>query len=61
MTPARDSLIDDADKIPRMPFWVTSVCAETPEDVAFMSGAALSNLHLVLGRSEVPHALCRVA
>lgn len=42
-----------------MPSWVTSGCAETLEDVAFLSGAALSHLHLVIGRSDVPHSLWR--
>ena len=32
---------------------------ETLEDVAFLSGAALNHLHLVLGRAEVPQALLR--
>lgn len=32
---------------------------EALEDVAFLSGAALSHLHLVFGRDEVPHALLR--
>ncbi|MCH2458305.1 MAG: DUF1403 family protein, partial [Henriciella sp.] len=40
-----------------MPAWVTHTCAETIEDVAFLSGAALNHLHLVLGRVEVPQAL----
>jgi hypothetical protein len=42
-----------------MPAWVTSACAETLEDVAFLSGAALNHLHLVLGHEEVPQALLR--
>jgi len=42
-----------------MPAWVTSMRAETPEDVAFLSGAALTHLHLVLGRADVPQALLR--
>ena len=42
-----------------MPTWVTSTRAETLEDVAFLSGAALSHLHLVLGREAVPQALLR--
>tara|TARA_R100001143_G_scaffold61510_1_gene62408 strand:+ start:1400 stop:2233 length:834 start_codon:yes stop_codon:yes gene_type:complete len=42
-----------------MPPWVTSARAETLEDVAFLSGAALSHLHLVLGREAVPQALLR--
>lgn len=45
--------------LPRMPSWVTSKRAETLEDAVFVSGAALSHLHGVLGREEVPHALLR--
>ncbi|RYG89960.1 DUF1403 family protein [Loktanella sp. IMCC34160] len=50
---------DDLDRIPRMPAWVTATRIESPEDVAFLSGAALSHLHLVLARMEVPQALLR--
>ena len=42
-----------------MPSWVTSGRAETPEDVAFLSGAALSHLHLVVSRSDAPQTLLR--
>ncbi len=42
-----------------MPAWVTSTRAETLEDVAFLSGATLSHLHLVLGHEAVPQALLR--
>jgi hypothetical protein len=42
-----------------MPAWVTSARAETLEDVAFLSGAALNHLYLVLGHEEVPQALLR--
>lgn len=42
-----------------MPSWVISARAETLEDVSFLSGAALSQLHVVLGHEEVPHALLR--
>ena len=42
-----------------MPSWVTSVKAVTPEDVAFLSGAALAHLHLVVGRDDVPQSLLR--
>lgn len=42
-----------------MPSWVTSAWAETPEDVAFLSGAALGHLHLVLSRDDVPQTLLR--
>ena len=59
MTFARPDQISDLDTLPRMPAWVTSARAETPEDVAFLSGAALNHLHLVLGRAEVPQALLR--
>ena len=45
--------------LPRMPSWVTSARAETLEDVAFLSGAALATLHLVVGHDDVPHALLR--
>ena len=56
---ARPDHISDLDTLPRMPPWVTSVRSETLEDVAFLSGAALNHLHLVLGREEVPQALLR--
>ena len=59
MTFTRHTHIDNFDTLPRMPAWVTSARAETLEDVAFLSGAALNHLHLVLGRAEVPQALLR--
>ena len=59
MTYARYGPIDDLETIPRIPSWVTSGHAEAPEDVAFLSGAALSHLHVVLTRSNVPQALLR--
>ena len=59
MTFARSDHISDLDTLPRMPVWVISARAETLEDVAFLSGAALSHLHLVLEREEVPQALLR--
>lgn len=59
MTFVRPDHINDVDTLPRMPGWVTSARAETLEDVAFLSGAALSHLHLVLSRGAVPHALVR--
>lgn len=51
--------ISDFDTLPRMPDWVTATRSETLEDVAFLSGAALNHLHLVLGHEEVPQALLR--
>jgi hypothetical protein len=59
MTYARHDHIDDLETLHRIPSWVTSARAQTPEDVAFLSGAALSHLHLVLGRDEVPQSLLR--
>ena len=59
MTFARPDHINDLDTLPWMPAWVTSAHAETIEDVAFLSGAALNHLHLVLERDEVPQALLR--
>ena len=59
MTFARPDHLIDLDTLPRMPDWVTSARAEAIEDVAFLSGAALNHLHLVLGREEVPQTLLR--
>lgn len=59
MTFARPDHISDLDTLPRLPAWVTSARPEALDDVAFLSGAALSHLHLVLGREEVPQALLR--
>ena len=59
MTFARPEHSIDTDTLPRMPAWVTSARVETLEDVAFLSGAALSHLHLVLGYEPVPQALLR--
>lgn len=47
----------DAKTLPRIPDWISSARAEAPEDVAFLSGAALAHLHLVGQREELPHAL----
>jgi len=55
MTYATDSF----DTLPRLPAWVTAGRPETPEDVSFLSGAALSHLHLVLCREDVPQSLLR--
>jgi len=55
MTYATDSF----DTLPKMPSWVTSARAETPEDVAFLSGAALSHLNIVLQALNLPESLLR--
>ncbi len=59
MTFTRPDSISDPDTLPRMPAWFTSARSETLEDVAFLSGAALNHLHLVLSRVDLPHALLR--
>ena len=59
MTYARPTFDSDPLSLPQMPPWVTSARAETLEDVAFLSGAALNHLHLVLGYDPVPQALLR--
>ncbi len=59
MTFARDPLIRDFETIPRIPSWVTSGRVETLEGVAFLSGAALAHLHVVLGQADVPQSLLR--
>lgn len=55
MTYAADSF----DTLPRMPSWVTSARPETLEDVAFLSGAALRHLHLLVRHEDVPQSLLR--
>ncbi|MCA0043346.1 DUF1403 family protein [Celeribacter litoreus] len=57
MTPP--DIASDLTTIAPLPRWVTARRAETFEDVAFLSGYALSHLHLVAARPEVPHALLR--
>ncbi len=59
MTYAKLGQIGAADTLPRMPSWITPKRGETAEDVAFLSGAALATLHVVLARGEVSHALLR--
>jgi len=59
MTYARHSLGDDLATLPRMPAWVTATRSETLDDVAFLSGAALSQLHVVVVHADVPQSLLR--
>lgn len=49
----------DSVTIQRLPGWITSARVEAPEDVAFLSGAALTCLHLVVKDANTPHALWR--
>ena len=50
---------DNFERLPRLPAWVTTGRAEAPEDVAFLSGAALAHLYLELGRDDLPQSLLR--
>ena len=59
MTYQPGPISDDQTNLPHLPDWVTSGRAETPEDVAFLSGAALNHLHLVVRHASVPQALVR--
>lgn len=59
MASTPNSLTETADTLPRMPSWVTSARAETLEDAAFLSGAALAHLDVMLGNHAVPDALLR--
>ena len=59
MRKARLQNSGDSDTIPRLPGWITLGSAQTPEDVAFLSGAALACLHLVVTDDQVPHDLWR--
>ncbi len=59
MTFTRPDHISDIDALLRMPTWVISGRTKTLEDMAFLSGAALSHLHFVLSREDVPQALMR--
>ncbi|MFK8043728.1 DUF1403 family protein [Congregibacter sp.] len=44
MTFQPTAIDDDLNTLPKLPAWVTSGRAETPETVAFQSGAALTVL-----------------
>ncbi|MBW6419735.1 DUF1403 family protein [Celeribacter sp. PS-C1] len=57
MTPP--DIASDPSTLAPLPRWVTARRAEAFEDVAFLSGYALSHLHLVAARPELPHALLR--
>lgn len=59
MTIARHDHSDHLDAFPPMPAWMISTRAETLEDAAFLSGAALAHLHVMLGNHAVPHVLLR--
>jgi hypothetical protein len=43
----------------RLPEWIALARAETIEDAAFLSGAALAHLFLATGSADLPHGLWR--
>ncbi|PWE48125.1 hypothetical protein DEM26_19850 [Thioclava sp. NG1] len=59
MTSLVPDISDAYETLPHLPAWVTQGHRETPEDVAYLSGATLSHLHLVFTRDDVPHGLLR--
>jgi hypothetical protein len=59
MAKLRSDPADSPVFLPPLPGWITTAPAETLEEAAFRSGAALAHLHLVAGQAIVPHALWR--
>jgi len=61
MTPAVKPILSDTQSIQLLPRWITLRSGETPEAVAFLSGAALAKLDVVLRdpRDTLPGALLR--
>lgn len=51
--------IDHSETIPTMPSWITAGTAEALEKMAFLSGAALNHLHLLMARDDLPESLLR--
>ena len=59
MTFVRDTRSRVLNSAFRMPSWITQGRIEAVEGEAFLSGAALNQLHMVLSRSDIPQALLR--
>ncbi|MCZ4257070.1 DUF1403 family protein [Sulfitobacter sp. G21635-S1] len=59
MTFTLSNIQDDPAMQLLLPSWVTSRRSESLEDMAFLSGGALSCLHQVIKQSDVPQALLR--
>lgn len=48
MTYQSATILDDQTSLPKLPSWVTSRVAETPQNVAFLSGASFTMLDMIL-------------
>jgi hypothetical protein len=59
MRKPRHPIPDSLPILPPMPSWIKSAKAESLEDAAFRSGAALAHLHMVTANPAVPQALWR--
>lgn len=59
MTYARPAFSDTPEALAHLPDWITRSGPASARDGAFLSGAALAHLHLVLRRPDVPLALLR--
>ncbi len=59
MTYQPPAISDDPTTLPKLPGWVTSRAGETPQNVAFLSGASFAMLDMVLQQSgeSVPKTL----
>lgn len=52
-------IVEFSDTVPRLPAWIRSGRGQSDEDIAFLSGAAVSHLHHVLTSGLVPASLLR--
>ena len=59
MTKIRPDLCNTPILVGPLPGWITTGTAESLEDAAFRSGAALAYLHMISGHDAVPQALWR--
>ena len=59
MRKARLEPLAESPALPPRPGWINLGVADTLEDAAFRSGAALAHLHLMAGQAAVPQALWR--
>lgn len=59
MSNQRATIRDGQRTLQKLPGWVSFARAQTPEDTAFLSGAALAHLQFALTRDDVPRSLLR--